>query len=127
MVSTYDSRREAFDPSGDLKPYTIAKHYSDDYLRNSGLNYTIVHPGLLKDEAGSGKIEAALYFDDKGSIPREDVASVLKEVVTSDKYANQEFQILSGEKILKTHFKNTNKICKCSELIFLQRSRVVQK
>ena len=57
MVSTYDSRREAFDPSGDLKPYTIAKHYSDDYLRNSGLNYTIVHPGLLKDEAGSGKLK----------------------------------------------------------------------
>ena len=27
MVSTYDARREAFDPSGDLKPYTIAKHY----------------------------------------------------------------------------------------------------
>ena len=24
MVSTYDSRREAFDASGDLKPYTIA-------------------------------------------------------------------------------------------------------
>ena len=47
------------------------------------------------------KIEAALYFDDKGSIPREDVASVLKEVVTSDKYANQEFQILSGEKDIK--------------------------
>lgn len=47
MVSTYDSRREAFDSAGDLKPYTIAKHYSDDYLRNSGLNYTIVHPGDL--------------------------------------------------------------------------------
>ena len=35
MVSTYDSRREAFDASGDLKPYTIAKHYADDYLRTS--------------------------------------------------------------------------------------------
>ena len=43
MVSTYDSRREAFDASGDLKPYTIAKHYADDYLRTSDLNYTIVH------------------------------------------------------------------------------------
>ena len=37
MVSTYDSRREAFDASGDLKPYTIAKHYADNHLRNSGL------------------------------------------------------------------------------------------
>ena len=51
MVSTYDSRREAFDASGDLKPYTIAKHYADDYLRTSNLNYTIVHPGSLTDDA----------------------------------------------------------------------------
>ncbi len=48
MVSTYDSRRQAFDDSGDLKPYTIAKHYADDYLRRSGLNYTILHPGHLQ-------------------------------------------------------------------------------
>ncbi len=41
MVSTYDSRREAFDASGDLKPYTIAKHYDDDYLRRSALTATI--------------------------------------------------------------------------------------
>ncbi|MCT2015122.1 SDR family oxidoreductase [Staphylococcus capitis] len=101
MVSTYDSRREAFDSAGDLKPYTIAKHYSDDYLRNSGLNYTIVHPGRLTDDEGTGKIEADLYFDKRASIPRDDVATVLKEVVTSDKFANQEFQILSGDKEIK--------------------------
>lgn len=101
MVSTYDSRREVFDSAGDLKPYTIAKHYSDDYLRNSGLNYTIVHPGRLTDDEGTGKIEADLYFDKRASIPRDDVATVLKEVVTSDKFANQEFQILSGDKEIK--------------------------
>lgn len=101
MVSTYDSRRETFDSAGDLKPYTIAKHYSDDYLRNSGLNYTIVHPGRLTDDEGTGKIEADLYFDKRASIPRDDVATVLKEVVTSDEFANQEFQILSGDKEIK--------------------------
>lgn len=106
MVSTYDSRREAFDASGDLKPYTIAKHYADDYLRTSDLNYTIVHPGSLTDDAGTGKIEADLYFDKAGSIPREDVATVLKEVVTSDGFNNQEFQILSGNHGVKYALKN---------------------
>ena len=106
MVSTYDSRREAFDASGDLKPYTIAKHYADDYLRTSNLNYTIVHPGSLTDDAGTGKIEADLYFDKAGSIPREDVATVLKEVVTSDGFNNQEFQILSGNHDVKDALKN---------------------
>lgn len=98
MVSTYDSRREAFDPSGDLKPYTIAKHYADEYLRNSGLNYTIVHPGVLLDDEGTGKIEADLYFEDRHSIPREDVARVLFEVSTSDGFKNKEFQIVQGNK-----------------------------
>lgn len=107
MVSTYDSRREAFDPSGDLKPYTIAKHYADDYLRNSGLTYTIVHPGGLTNDAGTGQIKADLYFDEKATIPREDVAAVLKEVATSEQqYANQEFQILSGDKDIKEALKN---------------------
>ena len=60
-----------------------------------------MHPGRLTDDQGTGKIEADLYFDKRASIPREDVATVLKEVVTSDKFANQEFQILSGDKEIK--------------------------
>ena len=76
MVSTYDSRREAFDASGDLKPYTIAKHY--------------------------GEIKADLYFDEGSTIPREDVASVLKHVATSEnKFENKEFQILSGHQSIQ--------------------------
>lgn len=102
MVSTYDARREAFDASGDLKPYTIAKHYADEHLINSGLNYTIVHPGALEDKEGTSKIETALYFEGRGAIPREDVASVLKEVATSDnKFVNKEFQVVSGNQSIR--------------------------
>ncbi|RIP32871.1 SDR family oxidoreductase [Staphylococcus gallinarum] len=101
MVSTYDSRREAFDASGSLKPYTIAKHYADEYLKQATIPYTIVHPGGLLDEAGNNKIEVGAFFEGRGAIPREDVASVLKEVVSSDAYINTEFQIISGEKDIK--------------------------
>ena len=102
MVSTYDSRREAFDASGDLKPYTIAKHYTDNHLRNSGLTYTNVHPGGLEDKSGTGEIKADLYFDEGSTIPREDVASVLKHVATSEnKFENKEFQILSGHQSIQ--------------------------
>lgn len=62
MVSTYDSRRQAFDDSGDLKPYTIAKHYADDYLRRSGLNYTILHPGALTNAARIWKDRSCTIF-----------------------------------------------------------------
>ncbi|AKS66329.1 SDR family oxidoreductase [Staphylococcus coagulans] len=99
MVSTYDSRREAFDASGDLKPYTIAKHYADDYLRRSALTATIVHPGALTNDSATGKIRVAQYFDQPNNrkIPREDVAAVLYEVATNPQHWGKEFQILTGE------------------------------
>ena len=101
MVSTYDSRRQAFDDSGDLKPYTIAKHYADDYLRRSGFElYNFTSRGTYKCSR-IWKIEAAQYFDGKGEIPREDVATVLKEIVTSNHFNHQEFQIISGEQDIK--------------------------
>lgn len=43
-----------------MRPYAVAKHFSDLYIENSGLNYTIVHPGPLQDDEGTGKIEAEL-------------------------------------------------------------------
>lgn len=101
MVSTYDSRRQAFDASGDLKPYTIAKHYADEYLKQSGITYTIVHPGLLLDQSGSGKIDVGAFFEGNGAIPREDVATVLKEVAHEDGEDNQEFQIVQGSTDIK--------------------------
>ncbi|MGO3050863.1 oxidoreductase [Staphylococcus casei] len=109
MVSTYDSRREAFDASGDLKPYTIAKHYADEYLKQANIPYTIVHPGGLTDEAGTNKIEVGAFFEGRGTIPREDVATVLKEVVTTDNLLNTEFQIISGEEEITSALNNFTK------------------
>lgn len=98
MVSTWDSRREAFDTpdAAKIKPYTIAKHHADLYLRNSGLTHTIVHPGILTDDAGSGKIEIDLYFGDIKDVSRENVASVLYEVITNKENRGKEFQIIDG-------------------------------
>lgn len=92
-----------------MKPYTIAKHYADEYLKQATIPYTIIHPGGLLDDDGTNKIEVGAFFEGRGTIPREDVASVLKEVVTTDDYLNTEFQIVSGEKDIPqalTDFKN---------------------
>ena len=48
-------------------------------------------------------------IDGKGEIPREDVATVLKEIVTSNHFNHQEFQIISGDQDIKdalTQFEN---------------------
>lgn len=63
-----------------LTDYYIAKFFADNYLVNqSGLDYTIVQPGNLLEEAGQGHIA----LGDKGftAISIEDVASVLAEIV----------------------------------------------
>ena len=63
-----------------LKDYYIAKHFADLYLtENSGLDYTILQPGLLSEKAGTGQIT----LNDNQSQPAriEDVAQTLAETV----------------------------------------------
>ncbi|WP_083932935.1 SDR family oxidoreductase [Gillisia sp. CAL575] len=83
--------------SEDLKDYLIAKQNADDHLRVSGLNYSIVRPGSLTDDAASGKIQLQEKFENQGSISRADVAKTLVEVLDDDVKKNQIFEILSGE------------------------------
>jgi len=59
MVSAiHADNREAWDTSK-IKPYYIAKHYADRILKTIGLDYTILRPGRLLDEPGTGKIATA--------------------------------------------------------------------
>lgn len=110
MVSTWDSRREAFDTpdAAKIKPYSIAKHFADVHLRDSGLTHTIVHPGALTYEKGSGNVNIDLYFDKIKDVSRENVASALYEVVTNDAHRGKEFQVLDGETPVSDALKNFN-------------------
>lgn len=78
-----------------FKAYLKAKAEADEALRNSGLDYTIVKPGRLTDEAGTGKVTAGQDLE-SGEIPREDVAAVLAEVLETPETAGLQFDLLSG-------------------------------
>jgi uncharacterized protein YbjT (DUF2867 family) len=80
-----------------IRHYLRAKRNADEHLRNSGLTYTIVRPGPLSEEAGSGKVEVAERLDRSGKIPREDVATVLVTVLDAGNTENRTFDVLSGE------------------------------
>ena len=43
-----------------IAPYMVAKKAADDYLRNSRLSFTILRPGVLTDDLGSGKVGTSL-------------------------------------------------------------------
>ena len=76
--------------------YQQAKAEADEALRNSGLDYTIIKPGRLTDDPGTGKIKAGDL--DRGEIPREDVAAVIAYVLEHPETAGLEFDLLSGSK-----------------------------
>ena len=64
-----------------MRPYLRAKAKADERLRGSGLDWTIVRPGRLTEEGGSGGVEAAESLGRRGEISREDTARVLAEVL----------------------------------------------
>jgi len=83
-----------------FQTYLRAKAEADEVLRNSGLDYTIVKPGRLTDEPGTGKVTLAPDLD-SGEIPREDVAAVLVEVLETPGTAAREFDLIGGESPVK--------------------------
>jgi uncharacterized protein YbjT (DUF2867 family) len=83
--------------SDDLKDYLKAKKNADDYLKASGLNYSIVRPGALTNEGSTNKIQLKKKLEKRGSISRADVAKTLVEVLDDQLKKNQVFEILAGE------------------------------
>lgn len=87
--------------NSDLYVYLLAKQKADEHLVKSDLNYSIVRPGGLTNDSGTGKIEAAEKLGKKGKIPREDVAETLVEVLDSQLASIVTFEILEGQDIIK--------------------------
>lgn len=84
-------------PRGDevFQTYQKAKAEADMALRNSGLSYVIVKPGRLTDEAGTGKVEIGDL--EKGTVTREDVASVITELIENPEIEDISFDLLNGD------------------------------
>ncbi|WP_373894882.1 SDR family oxidoreductase [Virgibacillus sp. CBA3643] len=90
------------DEQGDkIKHYMVAKGVADRSLQATELDYTIVRPGSLTNDAPVGKIKTADVFSsdisDK-SITRADVAHVLVDVLERPNTSEKAFEVLQGDK-----------------------------
>jgi uncharacterized protein YbjT (DUF2867 family) len=89
----------ADDPSAGseaMRPYLQAKADADAALAESGLDYTIVRPGRLTNDAGTARVAVGerLEIDD---IPRDDVAAVLMGALDEPRTVGRTFVVVQGD------------------------------
>jgi uncharacterized protein YbjT (DUF2867 family) len=82
--------------SGPMGPYLRAKAEADRRLAESGLDYTIVRPGRLTDDPGTGRVRAGLDIG-YGEVSRDDVATTLLVVLGADNAIGVTFDLLAGD------------------------------
>lgn len=76
--------------------YQRAKGRADEELAASGLAYTIVRPGGLTDDPGTGRVALGRSVE-RGRIPRDDVAAVLCACLDEPRTAGAVFEVVAGE------------------------------
>ena len=83
-----------------LHHYFGAKAVADRHLQASGLDYTIVRPGFLTNEPGTGAIATGADLGPIAkathSVTREDVARVLVDCLARDNTVEKTFEMIEG-------------------------------
>jgi uncharacterized protein YbjT (DUF2867 family) len=79
-----------------MRPYLEAKAEADVALERSSLDYTIVRPGRLTDDPGTGRVSAGPEVP-RGEVPRDDVAAVLAAVIEAPNAIGKAFNLVSGD------------------------------
>ena len=76
--------------------YLRAKGRADDAVRGSGLDWTVVRPGGLTNDAGTGRVNLGTGVP-RGQVPRDDVAEVLAAVLSEPGTAGKTADLVSGD------------------------------
>ncbi len=77
-----------------LADYYVTKNMADQYLIGSGLDYTIIEPGSLTEQKGTGAIQ--VEPDGPGPIPIPDVAQCLSDCVDLPQTVGGIYNIVGG-------------------------------
>ena len=90
----------AHDPEGGveaMRPYLRAKAEADARLAASRLDWTIVRPGSLQDEPGTGLVDLSAELGRRGPVPREDVTHVLAALLATGAGVHRTAELFAGD------------------------------
>ena len=96
-IGADDFDPEAADPdTGDVfQVYLRAKSEADAFLRETGLDWTVVRPGGLTDDPATGSVQLA-DSTGRGTIPRADVAALVAACLVDGRAVGRQFEAISG-------------------------------
>ncbi len=77
--------------------YITAKTAAEDDLHGRELDWTIVRPGALTDDPGTGQIRLAAPPVPPGRVPRADVAAVIAALLGAPATRRQTLELVSGD------------------------------
>jgi uncharacterized protein YbjT (DUF2867 family) len=98
IVSSMGAEHPEREDEGIFRTYLEAKGAADDALRDSGLAYTIIRPGGLTDDPGTGLVDAGSPLSRRGQIPRDDVAATIVAVLDTPAAVGVTFDELAGDR-----------------------------
>ncbi|MEE8728530.1 MAG: NAD(P)H-binding protein [Rahnella inusitata] len=78
------------------KAYVEAKRDADIELRKSGLDWTIIRPGPLTDDAATGLVTLNEHAG-RGEVTREDVALVVVAVLQTPSSTGKQWELRGGD------------------------------
>jgi uncharacterized protein YbjT (DUF2867 family) len=99
MISAMGADPDTPDDAADdvFVAYLRAKGAADNDIRSRAkLSATVVRPGQLTDDPGTGQIAIAANTG-RGRVPRADVAAVLLAVLDAPQTAGQTFELIGGD------------------------------
>ena len=96
IVSSMGAEKAPEDGSEGFGAYLQAKFEADEAVRASGLDYTVVRPGGLTDDPGTGLVKIAEKTE-RGKVPRADVAAVFVACLDTPSTIGKSFDLISGD------------------------------
>jgi uncharacterized protein YbjT (DUF2867 family) len=76
--------------------YLVAKAAAEDDLRSRDLDWTVLRPGGLTDEPGTGQVRLAPSVP-RGRVSRDDVAAVIAGLLTDGRGIGQTLELVGGD------------------------------
>jgi uncharacterized protein YbjT (DUF2867 family) len=76
--------------------YLRAKGRADDAVRASGLDATVVRPGGLTNDSGTGRVQLGEQVP-RGQVPRDDVAAVIVAVLDTPGTIGRTVDLVGGD------------------------------